>query len=153
MDRPRRHEYGGSLRPLHQHLDGQNLMAMGNVNVGVESVNLCSFPIPNGSYTLYVQAVGKPSMTNQLSGPVPISHQVASAVGSTGTAAADRTLAEAGVAEPVEEGDGRRWRHRQWRGNNGKPDRDIRHESFGADNHFGRIGKRYGNRNASIRDF
>jgi hypothetical protein len=50
--------------------DGQNLMSLGNVNAGLNSVNLCSYSIPNGSYTLYVQAVGKPSMTNQISGPV-----------------------------------------------------------------------------------
>lgn len=51
--------------------DGQNLMSLVDVNAGMGSVNLCSSPIPNGSYTLYVQAVGKPSITNQMSGPVP----------------------------------------------------------------------------------
>ena len=50
--------------------DGQNLMSLGNVNAGLSSINLCSYSIPNGSYTLYVQAVGKPSLTNQISGPV-----------------------------------------------------------------------------------
>lgn len=53
--------------------DGQNLMPLANVNAGTSSVNLCSYPIPNGSYTLYVQAVGKPSITNQMSGPVTFS--------------------------------------------------------------------------------
>jgi len=50
--------------------DGQNLMSLGEINAGTDSVNLCSYSIPNGSYTLYVQAVGKPSITNQISGPV-----------------------------------------------------------------------------------
>jgi hypothetical protein len=50
--------------------DGQNLMPMGDVNATANSVDLCSYSIPNGSYTLYLQAVGKPSMTNQISGPV-----------------------------------------------------------------------------------
>jgi hypothetical protein len=50
--------------------DGQNLMALGDSNAGTASVNLCSYSIPNGSYTLFVQAVGKPSITNQISAPV-----------------------------------------------------------------------------------
>jgi hypothetical protein len=53
--------------------DGQNLMALANVNAATSSLNLCSYPIPNGSYTLYVQAVGKPSIVNQMSGPVTFS--------------------------------------------------------------------------------
>ena len=53
--------------------DGQNLMPLANVNAGTSSVNLCSYPMPNGSYTLYVQAVGKPSIMNQMSGPVTFS--------------------------------------------------------------------------------
>ncbi len=47
--------------------DGQNLMPLASTNLGTNSLNLCSFPIPNASYTLYVQAVGKPSMSNQMS--------------------------------------------------------------------------------------
>lgn len=50
--------------------DGQNLMPLGDVNAGLTSVNLCGYSIPYGSYTLYVQALGKPSITNQISGPV-----------------------------------------------------------------------------------
>jgi hypothetical protein len=52
--------------------DGQNLMPLGNVNTGLTSANLCSYSVPNGSYTLYVQAVGKPSISNQFSGPVKL---------------------------------------------------------------------------------
>lgn len=50
--------------------DGQNLMSLGNVTVGTSSVNLCNYSLANGSYTSYVQAVGRPSITNQISGPV-----------------------------------------------------------------------------------
>jgi len=50
--------------------DGKNLMALGNTTAGASSLNLCSYPIPNGNYVLYLQAVGKPSVTNQISGPV-----------------------------------------------------------------------------------
>jgi hypothetical protein len=52
--------------------DGKNLMSLGNVNTGLTSVNLCSYSVPNGSYTFYVQAVGKPSMSNQISGAVKL---------------------------------------------------------------------------------
>jgi hypothetical protein len=50
--------------------DGQNLMALDNVNSSATSLNLCSYSIPNGNYVLYVQAVGKPTITNQMSGAV-----------------------------------------------------------------------------------
>jgi hypothetical protein len=63
--------------------DGQNLMSLGNVSAGLTSVSLCSYSIPNGSYTLYVQAVGRPSITNQISGPVPFTPSCAG--GTTGS--------------------------------------------------------------------
>jgi hypothetical protein len=50
-------------------LDGENLMPLGdNIEPSATSLNLCSFPIPNGNYQLFVQAVGKPSMANHISG-------------------------------------------------------------------------------------
>jgi len=48
--------------------DGQNLMPLGDAAPGTSSINLCSYSLPNGSYTAYVQAIGKPSITNQMSG-------------------------------------------------------------------------------------
>lgn len=50
--------------------DGKNLMRLADVNASVNSVDLCSYSIPNGNYILYVKAVGKPSITNAISGPV-----------------------------------------------------------------------------------
>jgi hypothetical protein len=50
--------------------DGQNLMSLGEAYPGTGSVNLCSYSLPNGSYVSYVQAVGKPSIGNQMSGAV-----------------------------------------------------------------------------------
>lgn len=47
--------------------DGVNLMPLDHKNPGVGSVNLCSYSIPDGAYTFYVQAVGKPGMTNRMS--------------------------------------------------------------------------------------
>jgi hypothetical protein len=49
-------------------LDGENLMPLTDVQPGISSLNLCGFPIPNGNYTLFVQAVGKPSMLNHITG-------------------------------------------------------------------------------------
>ncbi|HUD67330.1 MAG TPA: hypothetical protein VMQ17_22290 [Candidatus Sulfotelmatobacter sp.] len=50
--------------------DGKNLMALGEAMAGTNSLNLCSYSIPDGNYVLYLQAVGKPSIANQISGPV-----------------------------------------------------------------------------------
>jgi hypothetical protein len=49
--------------------DGQNLMPLADMAVGLRSVNLCSYSVPVGKYVLYVQAVGKPSMANPISSP------------------------------------------------------------------------------------
>jgi hypothetical protein len=48
--------------------DGQNLMALSELAAGIHSLNLCGFPIPAGNYTMFVQAVGKPSLANQITG-------------------------------------------------------------------------------------
>jgi hypothetical protein len=53
--------------------DGTNLKSLAHPAVGIRSLNLCSYAIPNGNYTFYVQAVGKPSITNQMSAPVKAS--------------------------------------------------------------------------------
>lgn len=53
--------------------DGQNLMALTEIAAGLHSLNLCGFPIPSGSYQLLVQAVGKPSLANQMSGTMSYS--------------------------------------------------------------------------------
>jgi hypothetical protein len=50
--------------------DGQNLMALGDANAGTNSLNLCTYSLPDGAYTSYVQAVGKPSILNQMSAAV-----------------------------------------------------------------------------------
>jgi hypothetical protein len=53
--------------------DGQNLMSLSDLTTGVHSLNLCGFPIPAGSYQLFVQAVGKPSLANQITSAVSYS--------------------------------------------------------------------------------
>ena len=47
--------------------DGKNLMPLANIAPGNFSTNLSSYQLPGGSYKLYVQAVGKPTMVNHLS--------------------------------------------------------------------------------------
>jgi hypothetical protein len=47
--------------------DGKNLMSLGEAFPGTSSLNLCSYSVPNASYTFYVQAIGKPSIRNQIS--------------------------------------------------------------------------------------
>ena len=53
--------------------DGQNLMALASAASGSSSINLCSDSFPNGNYVAYVQGVGKPSITNQMSAAVKVS--------------------------------------------------------------------------------
>lgn len=48
-------------------VDGENLMALPEVSVGTHSVDLSSYHFAQGSYSLYVKAVGKPSFKNQMS--------------------------------------------------------------------------------------
>jgi hypothetical protein len=48
--------------------DGENLMPLTDIASGIHSLNLCGFPIPNGNYQLFVQAIGKPSLANQITG-------------------------------------------------------------------------------------
>lgn len=50
--------------------DGQNLMPLAEMASGNRSLNLCSYALAPDNYVLYVQAVGKPSLKNQMSGPV-----------------------------------------------------------------------------------
>ncbi len=50
--------------------DGQNLMPLTDAATGNYSLNLCSFSIPAGNYQLFVQAVGKPSLANQITGAI-----------------------------------------------------------------------------------
>jgi hypothetical protein len=46
--------------------DGQNLMSLSDIASGVHSLYLCGFPIPEGNYQLFVQAVGRPTLANHM---------------------------------------------------------------------------------------
>src|SRR6202451_1784242 len=60
--------------------DGQNLMSLTDIDTGIHSLNLCGFPIPDGSYQFFVQAVGKPSLTNQITSAVSYSPSCADTI-------------------------------------------------------------------------
>src|SRR5262249_49569785 len=50
--------------------DGQNLMWLADVPTSASSLDLAQFGLPAGNYTMYVKAVGKPSLTNRMSASV-----------------------------------------------------------------------------------
>jgi hypothetical protein len=47
--------------------DGQNLMSLGDYSVGTNSLNLAQFNFAPGTYYVFVKAVGKPSIRNNMS--------------------------------------------------------------------------------------
>ena len=50
--------------------DKQNLLAIDTLPVGSRSLDLTAFDLGSGTYSVYVQAVGKASIRNQMSSPV-----------------------------------------------------------------------------------
>jgi hypothetical protein len=50
--------------------DGKNLMSFGQAYPGAGTLNLCSDSLPDGIYTFYVQAIGKPGIKNYMSSAV-----------------------------------------------------------------------------------
>jgi hypothetical protein len=50
--------------------DGKNLMPLERVEAGTHSLNVCSYSPANEKYSLFVQAVGKPTIRNQMSSSV-----------------------------------------------------------------------------------
>lgn len=52
--------------------DGENLMWLADVPASSTSVDLAQFTLNAGSYTVFVQAIGKPSMANKMSAGVPV---------------------------------------------------------------------------------
>lgn len=53
--------------------DGQNLTKVSDLGIGIHALEMCSQTLAVGNYQLYVQAVGKPSLANQMPGPVSYS--------------------------------------------------------------------------------
>ncbi len=65
--------------------DGQNLMALGNEPAGTHSLDMCSYALPPGDYQLFVQAVGKPSVKNQMSSAVSYTAQCSASQSASST--------------------------------------------------------------------
>jgi hypothetical protein len=63
--------------------DGQNLMPLTDIAAGVHSLSLCGFPVPAGDYQLFVQAVGKPSLSNHITGALNYTPSCPNTVSST----------------------------------------------------------------------
>lgn len=76
--------------------DGQNLMPLGDFAVGTRSVNVSNYGPAAGTYTLYVKAVGKPSMTNKMSNAAQLT--VAGSATSTSTLNVTPTTGNAPLA-------------------------------------------------------
>jgi len=52
-------------------LDGQNLMKLTDVPVGTHQLSLSSYDLSPANYTLFVKAVGQPSILNKMSDAIP----------------------------------------------------------------------------------
>src|SRR5580693_2886244 len=65
--------------------DGENLMSLSDLSARTGSLDLCSYSVPNGVYSLYVQAIGKPSLANQISGPIALTSTCVTSTGGGGT--------------------------------------------------------------------
>jgi hypothetical protein len=52
--------------------DGQNLMWLADEGTGVGALDVSTFGLPAGSYTVFVKATGKPSLTNKMSNGVQV---------------------------------------------------------------------------------
>jgi hypothetical protein len=55
--------------------DGQNLMPLADQTVGTYALDLCGYSLAAGNYKLFVQAIGRPSLKNQISAPIPYAAQ------------------------------------------------------------------------------
>jgi len=55
--------------------DGQNLMPLAEITPGDDVLDLSTFGIDAGQYTVYIEAVGQPSILNHMSPPVQITFQ------------------------------------------------------------------------------
>jgi len=79
--------------------DGQNLMWLADENTGVSSLDLGSFGLPAGNYTIFVKATGKPMLTNKMSSGVQVTLS-----GTTPSAAGFSWNAPSGSSAPIKAG-------------------------------------------------
>jgi hypothetical protein len=55
--------------------DGQNLMPLNTMAPGSRSLDLCSYSLASGNYVAFLQAVGKPTLRNQMSSGIKFAAQ------------------------------------------------------------------------------
>jgi PKD repeat protein len=88
-------------------LDGQNLMPIMNASTGVRTIDVSTLRLAPGSYTFYVKAVAKPSMTNKMSNaasysvPDPGPSAVLNVTPTSGIAPVTVTASTAGSTSPA----------------------------------------------------
>ncbi|MGC2696100.1 MAG: PKD domain-containing protein [Candidatus Angelobacter sp.] len=86
--------------------DGENLMWLADAPTSTTSLNLAPFGLNSGNYIVYIQAVGKPSLTNKMSAgaQLTVSNQPPTAVLSvtpaSGTAPVVVTASTTGSSDP-----------------------------------------------------
>ena len=56
-------------------LDGKNLMNLDDVASGTHQLSLSGYKLAPGNYTLFVKAIGQPSILNKMSGAIPVTVQ------------------------------------------------------------------------------
>lgn len=87
-------------------LDGQNLMPLANVAAGTHQLDLSTYGLAAANYTLYVKAVGKPSILNKMSAAIPFSLgnlppvAVLSVTPTSGTVPVNVTASTSGSKDP-----------------------------------------------------
>jgi hypothetical protein len=72
--------------------DGQNLMPLNVIGVGSHSLDVCSYSPEQRHYTLYVQAVGKPTIRNRMSNAVSYTPHCSNGPGSISLGASPAAL-------------------------------------------------------------
>ncbi len=65
--------------------DGNALMPLDTLATGSATLDLCGYSLANGDYSVFVQAIGKPTMRNQMSAAVSYTAQCSNGSGSGGS--------------------------------------------------------------------
>jgi hypothetical protein len=65
--------------------DGNALMPLDTLATGSATLDLCGYSLANGDYSVFVQAIGKPTMRNQMSAVVRYTAQCSNGSGSGGS--------------------------------------------------------------------
>ncbi len=84
--------------------DGTNLASLGDLPPGMASFDLSAFTIPAGSYSLFVKAIGKPSLRNQMTAPVALTIAAAAATGGTTATAKTVTISATPSSAQIKRG-------------------------------------------------